>query len=451
MNRYLSKQINKLIPGGAHTYSRGDDQFSSNTPALFKRGKGAYLFDLKENKYLDYGMALRAINIGYDEEKISAAAINEIKKGNNLTRASMTELKAAEKFTSLIKSADMVKFAKNGSSAVTAAVKLARAYTGKEIILRCANHPFFSYDDWFIGSTVIKKGVTKSTINDTKLFKYNDIESVKKLVKKYKNKIACIVLEASTTECPTYRDKNVPCCGKKRCELKGKKNFLKEIEQICKNNEIVFILDEMITGFRWDLQGAQNFYNVKPDLSTFGKAMSNGYSIAAVCGSRKIMEYGSIKKNNQERVFLMSTTYGGEMSSFGAFLETIKFMKKNRVIEKNWNYGKKLKNEMNLIFKKYNIYDDINVSGINCAPILNFYNQDKSISFELKTYFQQEMIKHKILMPWISLCYNHKEKEFLKTINAVEKVSFLINKALKYGIKSYIKGPIVKSVFRRFN
>jgi len=184
LNRYLSKQINKLIPGGAHTYSRGDDQFSSNTPALFKRGKGAYLFDLKENKYLDYGMALRAINIGYDEEKISAAAINEIKKGNNLTRASMTELKAAKKFTSLIKSADMVKFAKNGSSAVTAAVKLARAYTGKEIILRCANHPFFSYDDWFIGSTVIKKGVTKSTINDTKLFKYNDIESVKKLVKK---------------------------------------------------------------------------------------------------------------------------------------------------------------------------------------------------------------------------------------------------------------------------
>ena len=205
MNRYLSKQINKLIPGGAHTYSRGDDQFSSNTPALFKRGKGAYLFDLKENKYLDYGMALRAINIGYDEEKISAAAINEIKKGNNLTRASMTELKAAEKFTSLIKSADMVKFAKNGSSAVTAAVKLARAYTGKEIILRCANHPFFSYDDWFIGSTVIKKGVTKSTINDTKLFKYNDIESVKKLVKKYKNKIACIVLEASTTECPATK------------------------------------------------------------------------------------------------------------------------------------------------------------------------------------------------------------------------------------------------------
>ena len=147
----------------------------------------------------------------------------------------------------------------------------------------------------------------------------------------------------------------------------------------------------------------------------------------------------------------MSTTYGGEMSSFGAFLETIKFMKKNRVIEKNWNYGKKLKNEMNLIFKKYNIYNDINVSGIDCAPILNFYNKDKSISFELKTYFQQEMIKHKILMPWISLCYTHKEKEFLKTINALEKVSFLINKALKYGIKSYIKGPIVKSVFRRFN
>ena len=135
-------------------------------------------------------MGLRSVNIGYAERKINQSAIQAIKKGNNLTRPSFIELEAAELFTSTIKNADMVKFTKNGSTAVTAAIKLSRAYTGKEIILRCAQHPFFSYDDWFIGSTNIPRGVTSNTKKLTKLFNYNDIKSLEKQISKYKNKIA---------------------------------------------------------------------------------------------------------------------------------------------------------------------------------------------------------------------------------------------------------------------
>ena len=286
----LTKRLLKVIPGGSHTYSRGADTFPSNAPAILDRGKGAYIYDQKNNKYLDYGMGLRSVNIGYSETEINHAAISAINKGNNLTRPSLIELRAAELFTSLIKQADMVKFTKNGSTAVTAAVKLARAYTKKKIVLRCAQQPFFSFDDWFIGNTNVPRGVTEETRKLTKKFNYNDIKSLEKQIKKYKNKIACVVLEPSSTECPKIKKDDKSCCNLAKCnrDYKNRDHFLKQVEKICKKNKIVFILDEMITGFRWDLKGAQNFYGVNPDLSTFGKAMANGFSVSAICGKKKL-------------------------------------------------------------------------------------------------------------------------------------------------------------------
>ena len=147
----------KVIPGGAHTYSRGHDQYPVNAPQILARGEGAYVFDADGNRFLDYGMALRAVHLGYAEEEIDRAAWQQIRAGNNLTRPSLIELEAAEKFVDLIDSVDMVKFTKNGSTSVSAAVKLARAFTGRELVARCAEHPFFSYDDWFIGSTPITR------------------------------------------------------------------------------------------------------------------------------------------------------------------------------------------------------------------------------------------------------------------------------------------------------
>ena len=448
-----TKRLLKVIPGGSHTYSRGADTFPSNAPAILDRGKGVYIFDKNGKKYLDYGMGLRSVNVGYAENSINNAAILGIKKGNNLTRPSVIELKAAETFISLIDEADMVKFTKNGSTAVTAAVKLARAYTGKDIVLRCAEQPFFSFDDWFIGSTNIPRGITKDTIRLTKKFHYNDIQSLKKQIKKYKNKIACVILEPSSTECPKIIGKNSsPCCGKSKCDrnFKKEKHFLKEVEILCKKNKIVFILDEMITGFRWHLKGAQHFYGVKPDLSTFGKAMANGFSVAAICGKKKIMELGSIT-NKEERVFLLSTTHGAEMNGLSAFVETIKILKKKKVIEKNWKYGEKLIYEANRIAKKLKLFEYFNLTGIACSPIFNCLDKKKKNSLEFRTLFIQEMLKRKIMMPWISISYRHNQKTLNKTLVAIEQTLKIYKNALKYGPKKYIDGHIIKPVFRRFN
>ena len=422
----------KAIPGGAHTYSRGYDQYPANAPQILKRGKGAYIYDEKENEFLDYGMALRAVNLGYANEQVNQAAIRQIEYGNNLTKPSLIELEAAELLIDTIDSVDMVKFTKNGSTATTAAIKLARAYTGRELVARCAEHPFFSYDDWFIGSTPITKGIPQKDIENTKLFNYNDIASLEQLFLKYPDQIACVILEPAATEHP-------------------KDNFLHKVKELCHKNGAVFILDEMITGFRWDLKGAQHYYGIEADLCTFGKAMANGFSVAAVAGKREIMELGSIEFEGKERLFLLSTTHGAEMSGLGAFVETVKFIKENNVVEHLWQYGRDLITLMNDVAKNFDIDKNFVAGGIECSPYYLTFDKEGNNSLGLRTLFSQEMIKNGVMMPWIALSFAHGEKELTLTKSALGKTFEVYKKAVDEGYEKYLVGDVIKPVFRKFN
>lgn len=448
------ERLLKAIPGGAHTYSRGYDQYPINAPKILTRGKGAYIYDPDGNKYLDYGMALRAVNLGYAEDEIDDAAIREIKNGNNLTRPSMIELEAAELLIDMIESVDMVKFTKNGSTAVSAAVKLARAYTGREIVARCADQPFFSYDDWFIGSTPITRGIPKETINKTKTFRYNDIASLEALINQYPGQLACVVVEPAATECPSLGADNTGCCGQAVCTRPygaSTENYLQQVQRLCKQHGIVFILDEMITGFRWHMKGAQHLYGVTPDLCTFGKAMANGFAVACVAGKREIMELGSIEFEGRERVFLLSTTHGAEMCGLGAFVATIKFMKKHNVVEHLWNYGQKLILLMQRKALEYDISDNFKVGGIACSPYYLTLDSNGVNSLALRTLFSQEMIRNSVLMPWIALSYRHGENEIAITEHALEQTFKIYRKALDEGVEKYLNGPVIKPVFRKNN
>ena len=422
----------KAIPGGAHTYSRGYDQYPVNAPQILKRGKGAYIYDDKENKFLDYGMALRAVNLGYANETINKAALKQMEFGNNLTRPSLIELEAAELLIETIDSVDMVKFTKNGSTATTAAVKLSRAYTNRMMVARCKEQPFFSYDDWFIGSTPITKGIPQKDIENTKLFNYNNIESLEKLFEQYPTEIACVILEPSASEHP-------------------KDNFLNKVKEVCHKYGAVFILDEMITGFRWHLKGAQHYYNVTPDLCTFGKAMANGFSVAAVAGKREIMEQGSIEKEGVERLFLLSTTHGAEMNGLGAFVESVKFIKENNVIEHIWKYGKDLIDLMNSTAKEFNIEDNFVAGGVECSPYYLTFDKNGNNSLGLRTLFAQEMIKNGVLMPWIAISYAHGEKELELTKIALKKTFEVYKQAVDEGYEKYLVGDVIKPVFRKYN
>ncbi|CAG0938212.1 partial glutamate-1-semialdehyde 2,1-aminomutase, partial [Candidatus Brocadiaceae bacterium] len=393
------ERLLKAIPGGAHTYSRGYDQYPSNAPQILTRGKGVFIYDPEGKKYLDYGMALRAVNIGYAEDEIDAAAIEQIKNGNNLTRPSMVELEAAELLVELIDSVDMVKFTKNGSTAVSAAVKLARAHTGRELVARCAEHPFFSYDDWFIGSTPLTRGIPQETIEKTKMFRYNDITSLEALIERHPGEFACVVLEPAATEEP-------------------KDGFLQRVQDLCRAHGIVFILDEMITGFRWHMKGAQHIYGVTPDLCTFGKAMANGFSVACIAGKREIMELGSIEFEGRERVFLLSTTHGAEMCGLGAFVATTRFMQQHKVVEHLWDYGRKLTAMMQRQAEAHGIGHSFKIGGVPCSPFYLTLDASGANSLGLRTLFSQEMIRNGVLMPWIALSYRHGEEELVATERA---------------------------------
>jgi glutamate-1-semialdehyde 2,1-aminomutase len=448
------ERLLKAIPGGAHTYSRGFDQYPLNAPQILTRGKGAYIFDADGNKYLDYGMALRAVNLGYAEDEIDVAAFEQIKNGNNLTRPSMIELEAAELLVGMIESVDMVKFTKNGSTAVSAAVKLARAYTGREMVARCAEQPFFSYDDWFIGSTPITRGIPNEAIQNTKMFRYNDIASLEALIDQHPGQFACVVLEPAALECPALGADTAGCCGQAVCSRTyacSTENYLQKVQRLCKKNGIVFILDEMITGFRWHMKGAQHLYGVTPDLCTFGKAMANGFAVACVAGKREIMELGSIEFDGRERVFLLSTTHGAEMCGLGAFVATVKFMQQYNVVEHLWDYGANLIALMQRKAAEHGIGQNFKAGGIACSPYYLTLDSAGANSLGLRTLFSQEMIRNGVLMPWIALSYRHGEAELASTEKALDATFKIYRQALDQGVENYLVGPVIKPVFRKHN
>ncbi len=431
LNEEYGKKAHYYIPAGAHTYSRTDEVFPGNAPKVIAKSKGVYTWDVDGNKYIDYAMACRSVTIGYDYDRISNAAIAQIHNGNTASKASKIEVEAAETLCNLIPWVDMVKFAKNGSTVTSAATKLARAYTGKKYIARCAEHSFFSYDDWFIGDTVMDAGIPQEIQDLTLQFSFNNVDSVKKLFEQYKGEIAALIMEPCDSEEPT-------------------ENFLQEVRKLCTEYGVVYILDEMITGFRWDIQGACKYYGVEPDLVTYGKGMANGFSVAALGGKREIMDMGGLTPG-KERVFLISTTHGAEMSSLGAFVETVQVYKDLNVTDHIWKMGKKLVNGLKDIAREYSLQDYFYIQGAECSPNFVVCDKDKQPSFEYRTVFCQEMLKSGILMPYIAIAYEHTDKEIDVTLEAARKAMKTYSDALNGDVNQFIEGNIIKPVFRKYN
>lgn len=337
------ERLSKVIPGGAHTYSRGADQFPSNAPDMLVRGRGAYVWSSDGVRMLDYGMALRSVTLGYANRKVNLAARKALGLGNNLTRPSKIELDAAELVVSRLPGMDMVKFAKNGSNAVTAAVKLARAFTGRKFVAVAEGHPFFSFDDWFIGTTEMSRGVPPEHASLTLKFDYNDIDSLSALFRKFPGQIACVLLEPSTSQIQPrtfHTCKQGKSGGNCTCP-----NFLHLVREMTTAEGSQLILDEMITGYRWSTPGACVKYGVEPDLVTFGKSIANGYSVAFVAGKSEIMEIAGINNKGAERVFLLSSTHGAEMAPLAAMMKTIEVIEKLRVTDHMMDYGVQLKKD----------------------------------------------------------------------------------------------------------
>jgi glutamate-1-semialdehyde 2,1-aminomutase len=431
--REMEKRLQELIPGGAHTYSKGADQFPSNAPKVITHGKGVHIYDVDGNTYLDWCMGLYSVLFGHAYEPVVARVRKQLELGTNFQRPAIEELELAEMITDIIPCAEMVKFAKNGSTATTAAFKLARAHTGKEMIAICAEHPFFSYDDWFIGSTPCAEGITESEKRLSAKFNYNDLESVRTVFERHKGNVAALILEPMKFEEP--RD-----------------HFLHEVQKLCRENGTVFILDEMITGFRFPLGGAQKYFGITPDLSTFGKAVANGFSMAFLAGKRQIMEMGGIEPGKR-KVFLVSTTHGAETHALAAAMATIEELRNNKVIDHLWDVGDQFLRKVPVIAQEAGLSGYVGITGHKYLPLMTFKDHKKEESLGFKTLFMQELIKRGILFQGMFVsAYMHSQEDIDRTLTAIRESLQIYRKAIDAQTYSgFLEGEPIKPVFRRVN
>lgn len=435
MDFHLSKELQKishaLIPGGGHTYAKGDDQYPEQAPAFLARGKGSHVWDVDGNEFVEYGMGLRSVGLGHAYEPVIQAAYTQMLLGENFTRPAPVEVQCAEILLGLIDGAEMVKFAKNGSDVTTAAVRLARAYTGRDRVAVCSDHPFFSTDDWFIGTTAMSAGIPKAIQDLTVRFHYNDLQSVEALFEQYPGQIACLIMEAETAVAPEG-------------------NFLSETLRVCHEHGALFILDEMITGFRWDNGGAQKIYGIVPDLSTFGKAIANGFSVSALAGKKEIMELGGLY-HNRERVFLLSQTHGAENHALAAAQATMQTYLREPVIEHLYRQGERLSRGIQAAIESTGVQGYFELGGRPCNLIYATRDSEGNRSQSFRTLFLQEMIRRGVICPSLVVSYSHSDEDIDCTIQAVGEALFVYKKALDEGVEKYLVGRPVQPVFRKFN
>lgn len=430
-SKMLQQKSHAIIPGGAHTYAKGDDQYPEMAPAFLVKGKGCHVWDVDGNEYIEYGMGLRAVTLGHAYEPVIQAAYKQMLLGENFNRPSPLELECAEKLLSLIHGAEMVKFGKNGSDVTTAAVKLARAYTGRDMVAVCADHPFFSSDDWFIGSTPMSAGVPQAIRELTVKFRYNNLPSVQELFDHYPGRIACLIMEAQKTEEPAD-------------------GFLQKVIDLCHQNGAICIFDEIITGFRLNLHGAQHLYKVVPDLSTFGKGMGNGFSVAALVGKKELMELGGLQ-HDKERVFLLSQTYGAENHTLAAALATMTIYEKESVVDTLYRQGERLAKGIQQAITEHHLEDYFKILGRPSNLVYATLDQDKTPSQPFRTLFLQETIKRGLIMPSLVVSYSHTDQDIDQTVEAVAEALYVYRRALDDGVGKFLVGRPVKPVFRKFN
>jgi glutamate-1-semialdehyde aminotransferase/RimJ/RimL family protein N-acetyltransferase len=422
-SKELLEEAKKIIPSAAQTYSKSYKYFVEGAaPAFLERGEKGHVWDVDGNEYIDFVLGLGPITIGYNNKEINEAIFEQLKYGISFSQPTILELKLAKKLIEIIPCAEMVKFLKNGSDATTAAIRLARAYTNRDIIACCGYH---GYHDWYVGTRDKNVGIPNAIKNLTKTFRYNDIDTLKKLFDKYPNQISAVIIEP--------------------CQENGpRNNFLRELKKITNNEGAILIFDEVVSGFRISLGGAQEKFMVTPDLSTFGKGMGNGLAISALVGKAKIM------KLIDQGAFI-STTFGGETLSLAGALKTIEILERPNSFKHIIGLGDMWMSSIKSIIKDKQLENTIELCGLSPHCGIVFKNAGKLSDIDLKSVYQQTLIEERILSSGINnFCLEHTKQDIKKFINATEIALDVVKKAIEEdSTKGILKGRRIRPIFKR--
>lgn len=416
-NKYYNRAA-KLIPGVTQTLAKGPSQFVDGVaPKYLVRGKGSHVWDADGNEFIDFNMGIGPISLGYSFKDVDDAIRMQLKDGITFSLMHPLEVEVAELIHKVIPNAQSIRYSKTGADVTSAAIRLARSYTGKNKVLCCGYH---GWHDWYIAATTRNGGIPHAVKELTFTFNYNDIQSV---LDSIDNDTAAVILEPVTFE----EQKNV---------------FLSELRDICSRNGIVLIFDEMWTGFRMSLGGAQEYFNVEADLACFSKAVANGMPLSILTGKKEIMDH-------LDNDVFFYTTFGGEALSLAAAKSTIEFMVENNVPEYLSIQGEKIKNGYNKIVDQLGI-EYTKCVGYNFRSMITFDSKHFD-ALEMKSLLQQELIRRGILWSGFhNICYSHSDEDIKNLLSAYSESLIILNKAVEErNIKKYLLGKPVQPVFRK--
>ena len=399
----LLARAEQSIPLGTQTFSKSKTQFPYGvSPYFIERGKGAYVWDVDGNSYIDLINGLGSITLGHCDPDVTKMVREQLSKGTIFSLADPIEMELAEKIIEMVPCAEKVRFGKNGSDATAGCVRLARAYTGRDYILSCGYH---GWQDWYIGTTPRSRGVPKSVCELTHTFEFNNLDSLRSKFTELEGQIAGVILEPMSAIFP-------------------EEGFLESVKEITHSNGAILIFDEVVTGFRHANGGAQEYFGVIPDLVALGKGLSNGYPLSAIAGSNKIMAL-------LEEVYF-SFTAGGETLSIAAALATLNKLQTHDVLREITAQGDRWNNTVRILIDQHNLSDVLSISGHPAWSFLRISSSGNVDEFAIKTLFMQEMLDGGILcLGSHLLTFSHSDEEINKIIEVYEK--FLV--VLKIGLK----------------
>ncbi len=410
----MQARLHDLVPGGAHTFAKGSDQYPEDMAPVLTRGRGARVWDVDGNSYVEYGMGMRAVTLGHAYEPVLDAVRAALVDGLSFTRPTELELLAAEDFLTLVPGADMVKFCKNASDATSTAIRLARAATGRELVAYCHDQPYFSSQDWFVGTLPIDAGVPAAVRSLNRSFGYNDLESLRRVLQEDRGEVAAVILEPATAL------------------AEPEPGFLEGVRALCDEHGTVLVFDETITGFRWSAGGAQAVYGVTPDLSTWGKAMGNGFPIAALAGRRELMELGGLRAEGP-RVFLLSSTNGAETASLAAFRAVVRAYAETDPVAVMERQGRELADGVNAAAAEAGIAAHLDVVGRPSCQVFRTRDASGAPSQPMRTLFLQEILQRGVLGQSFVISAAHTDADVEQTVEAARAAMVAYRKALETG------------------
>jgi glutamate-1-semialdehyde 2,1-aminomutase len=417
----LYERAKPIMTPVTQTLAKGPGQYIDGiAPKYLKKGQGAHVWDVDGNEYIDYNMAIGPLSLGYAYPRVDEAIIAQLKDGITFSMMHELEVTLAELIHKIIPNAESIRISKTGADVTSAAVRVARAFTGRSKVLCCGYH---GWHDWYIGVTSRNAGIPEAVKDLSGTFGYNDLDSVRESLD---GDTACVILEPFVFEAPAA-------------------NFLQELKTLCEANGTLLIFDEMWTGFRIAVGGAQEYFGVTPDLACYSKAFANGMPISLLTGRREVMQLF------QDEVFFF-TTFGGEALSLAAAVATIHEMIEKNVPAYLAEKGRLLKEGYNALARELGVDGYTRCTGYDCRSLVSF-DATAGNPLEVKSFVQQELIKKGILWSGFhNMSFSHSDADVAYTLTAYREVLGLLKEAVAAGdVASRLKGKPVEAVFRKVN